>query len=51
MRFLTDTAAIESSEVALIMAVVVMVAYGAYKYLGESIRNIVNNVASMIGGG
>ena len=50
MKLLFDKSGIESTEVALILAVVVLVAYGAYKFLGESIRNIVQNVANMLGG-
>lgn len=50
MKLLFDRKAIESTEVALILAVVVLVSYGAYKFLGEAIRNIVQNVASMLGG-
>ena len=49
MKLLLDRKDIESTEVALILAVVVLVAYGAYKFLGESIRNIVQSVASMLG--
>lgn len=49
MKLLLDRQGIESTEVALILAVVVLVAYGAYKFLGESIRNIVQNVAGMLG--
>ena len=37
MRFLKDNRGIESTEVALIIAVVVLVSYGAYKLLGENI--------------
>ena len=36
MRFLRDQAAIETSEVAVIIAVVVLVAYGAYQLLGDA---------------
>ncbi len=35
MRFLKDNRGIESTEVALIIAVVVLVAYGAYRLLGQ----------------
>ena len=38
MRFLQDQAAIETSEVAVIIAVVVLVAYGAYQLLGQKHR-------------
>ena len=51
MKFLADNKAIESSEVALIIAVVVLVAYGAYKMLGQNIANVVQDIASKIGGG
>jgi hypothetical protein len=48
MRFLKDTAAIESSEVAVIIAVVVLVAYGAYQLLGQKIAQVVQDVAGKI---
>ncbi len=48
MRYLLDTRAIEASEVALLMAVIVVVVYGAYKLLGQNIVNIVNDVAGKI---
>ncbi len=48
MRFLRDTHAIEASEVALLMAVIVVVVYGAYKLLGENINTIVMDVAGKI---
>ncbi len=48
MRFLKDTAAIETSEVAVIMAVVVLVAYGAYQLLGQKIVQVVQDVAGKI---
>jgi prepilin signal peptidase PulO-like enzyme (type II secretory pathway) len=51
MKFLSDNRAIESSEVALIIAVVVLVAYGAYKMLGQNIANVVQDIANKIGGG
>jgi Flp pilus assembly protein protease CpaA len=51
MKFLSDNHAIESSEVALIIAVVVLVAYGAYKTLGQNIANVVQDIANKIGGG
>ena len=43
MRFLKDNRGIESTEVALIIAVVVLVAYGAYRLLGANIAAIVTN--------
>jgi Flp pilus assembly pilin Flp len=48
MRYLLDTHAIEASEVALLMAVIVVVVYGAYKLLGENINTIVMDVAGKI---
>ncbi len=48
MRFLKDIAAIETSEVAVIMAVVVLVAYGAYQLLGQRIVQVVQNIAGKI---
>ncbi len=48
MRFLHDTAAIETSEVAVIIAVVVLVAYGAYQLLGARIAEVVRDIAGRI---
>ncbi len=48
MRFLKDSSAIETSEVAVIMAVVVLVAYGAYQLLGQRIVQVVQNIAGKI---
>ncbi|MCX6082231.1 MAG: hypothetical protein NTW32_22105 [Chloroflexi bacterium] len=48
MRFIKDNRGIESTEVALIIAVVVLVAYGAYKLLGQNIATIVTDVAGKI---
>ncbi len=48
MRFLQDQRAIESSEVAVIIAVVVLVAYGAYQLLGQKIVEVVTDVAGKI---
>ncbi len=48
MRFLKDSAAIETSEVAVIMAVVVLVAYGAYQLLGQRIVQVVQDIAGKI---
>ena len=48
MRFLKDTVAIETSEVAVIIAVVVLVAYGAYQLLGQKIAQVVQDVAGKI---
>lgn len=48
MRFLKDSDAIETSEVAVIIAVVVLVAYGAYQLLGQRIAQVVQDVAGKI---
>lgn len=48
MRFLKDNAAIETSEVAVIIAVVVLVAYGAYQLLGNKIAQVVTDIAGKI---
>jgi Flp pilus assembly pilin Flp len=48
MRFLRDNRGIEASEVALLMAVIVVVVYGAYRLLGQNINMIVNDVAGKI---
>ncbi len=48
LRFLSDTAAIETAEVAVIIAVVVLVAYGAYQILGQKIAQVVQDVAGRI---
>lgn len=48
MRFLQDQQAIETSEVAVIIAVVVLVAYGAYQLLGQKIAEVVRDVAGKI---
>ena len=48
MRFIKDNQGIESTEVALIIAVVVLVSYGAYKLLGSNIAATVNDIAGRI---
>ena len=48
MRFLTDEKAIETAEVAVIIAVVVLVAFGAYQILGAKIAQVVQDVAGRI---
>lgn len=48
MRFLRDQSAIESSEVAVIIAVVVLVAYGAYQLLGARIAQVVTDIAGRL---
>ena len=47
-RFLRDRSGIESSEVAVIIAVVVLVAFGAYQILGQKIVDIVMSIASKL---
>ena len=47
-RFLRDNTAIESSEVAVIIAVVVLVAFGAYQLLGQKIAAVVRDVAGRL---
>lgn len=47
-HLLRDHRAIETTEVALIIGVVVLVAYGAYQVLGVNIRDIVLDVANGI---
>ena len=48
MRFLQDRRAIEMTEVALIIAVVVLIAYGAYQLLGGNIATMVRDVAGRL---
>jgi Flp pilus assembly pilin Flp len=48
LRFINDNRGIESTEVALIIAVVVLVSYGAYRVLGQNIAAIINDIASKI---
>ena len=48
LRFLKDNRGIESTEVALIIAVVVLVSYGAYRLLGENIAATVNDIAGKV---
>lgn len=48
MRFFKDNRGIESTEVALIIAVVVLVSYGAYRLLGTNIAAIVTDIAGRI---
>ncbi len=47
-KFLFDNKGIESTEVALIIAAVVIVSYGAYKLLGGNINAVVTDVAGKI---
>ncbi len=48
MRFLKASVAIETSKVAVIMAVVILVAYGAYQLVGQRIVQVVQDVAGKI---
>lgn len=48
MRFLKDSKAIETAEVAVIIAVVVLVAFGAYQILGAKIAQVVQDVVGRI---
>lgn len=48
MSFLNDRHGIESTEVALIIAAVVLVAYGAYVILGANISSTVLDVAGKV---
>ncbi len=48
LKFLRDNRGIESTEVALIIAAVVLVAYGAYVLLGERINLAVTDVAGKV---
>jgi hypothetical protein len=48
MRFLRDRNAIETSEVAVIIAVVVLIAYAAYQLLGARIAEVVRDVAGRL---
>lgn len=47
-KFLSNRRALESSEVAIIMASVVVVVYGAFQLLGVKISEVVNFVAGAI---
>ena len=48
-RFLSDNRAAEFSEVALVLAVVVLVAIAGYQVLGGQINDLVRRVAGMLG--
>jgi len=48
LKFLRDESGIESTEVALIIAAVVLVAYGAYVLLVERINLVVTDVAGKV---
>ena len=47
-EFFKDTHAAEFSEVALILALVIVVAIGAYSALGGRIQEVVQNVAAAL---
>jgi len=46
--FFRDTRAAEFSEVALVLALVILVAVGAYQALGGKIQEVVGNVVSTL---
>ncbi len=48
MRFLKDVRAAEFSEVALVLALVIVVAIGAYSLLGGNISQIITEVAGSL---
>jgi hypothetical protein len=48
MQFLKERRAIEMTEVALIIAVVVLIAYGAYQLLGANIAVMVRDLAGRL---
>ncbi len=48
MKLIRDRWAIEMTEVALIIAVVVLIAYGAYQLLGGNIAAMVSSVAGRL---
>jgi Flp pilus assembly pilin Flp len=47
-EFFNDTRAAEFSEVALVLALVIIVAIGAYSLLGSKIQEVVQNVAASL---
>ena len=47
-EFFNDTRAAEFSEVALVLALVIIVAIGAYAALGGKIQEVVQNVAASL---
>jgi len=51
MRLLEDRRGAELSEVGLVLALVVVVAVVALRLLGANISDVLNRVASTIGGG
>ena len=48
-RLLKDRKAIESSEVGVLLAAIIVVVYGAFTLLGGNVRDIVVRVANFIG--
>ena len=48
IRFFNDRRAIESSEIAIVMAAVVVVVIGAFRLLGGNIADVVNQVAGAV---
>jgi len=47
-KFFNDTRAAEFSEVALVLALVIIVAIGAYSLLGTKITEVVQDVAASL---
>jgi len=51
MEFYLDEQGLEQTEYAILGAVVLVAAIGAWHFLGEAIVSLVNNIAATIGGG
>ena len=47
-KLLLDRRAIEATEVGVLLAAVVLIAYAAFQFLGTQIADVVRNVASNI---
>ena len=47
-KFLRDRRAIEATEVGVLLAAVVLIAYSAFQFLGTQIADVVRNVAGNI---
>ena len=47
-NFLSDRRAIESMEIAIIAAAVILVVFGAFQFLGVKITDVINQVANAI---
>jgi hypothetical protein len=47
-KLLLDRRAIEATEVGVLLAAVVLIAYGAFQFLGSQINDVVRNVAGNI---